>query len=832
MSGKHDDNLSQAAVYQPLRHSIDYIRAEQPVPKSLRWTLPVITAGCSLGVMMGRGVSQEWLLWMMVFLSTVVAKLVWKQGRLLGVGLMALFLGALLGYGTFHPSLPAEGEVQVTGVISSEIRIRGRQLSARLSHVQLNGQKAGDAYWTCYLNKETSSLKLLPGQEICFNGRVYHPSGALNPDGFDYCLYLQGQGMGYGISGAKALCRQGNRYTFWSLPAVLRHALTEQFRSVLGDSAGEYAAALVLGARDGIPQEERVAFRRLGIAHLLAVSGFHVGVLAALISVLLKNLHAGRKARLILLALVLAGYVWLTGGSPSVVRAAVMLILAEMSRWLHRPRCDLHVMCLSLLVTILLQPAQLWSASLHLTYGAVFGILATSPIRHRAVRGVWAYTKQPLGRCAIRAVEFFHLDDRPKALKWWHHTMPNKVDGWITGVVSGAGVTLGAMLGTVLPQLCWFDSLPLFSFVTNLLLVPLFTLFIFLCWIMGLVMWLPVVGPWTGTGVAWYAGWILGIVRSLGSWGGLEWWLRKGSMMTAAGWLLMVLFTTGFLLIRKPCRLVLSGIGAVLILVSMLPPVPGDPTYLQLAVGNADAAVIQSCGQVTVVDAGETGRELAAYLHQRHLPIDSLILTHLHTDHAGGVRGLLDQGIPVKKCYISDTAFRADIDPGMENLLTELAQSGTTMVQVNRGDEIPLSGGTLRVLWPVRGMTRPGQDANASSLVMHMDIRGTTMLLTGDMDGLYECYAAPQVHILKVAHHGSGASTGEAYRTMVSPQLLLLSGADRKRYTITRKRFPSLPLYQTGRHGAVQVTFREGEYETQPLLNVSPMEVLEEEEVP
>ena len=163
----------------------------------------------------------------------------------------------------------------------------------------------------------------------------------------------------------------------------------------------------------------------------------------------------------------------------------------------------------------------------------------------------------------------------------------------------------------------------------------------------------------------------------------------------------------------------------------------------------------------------------------------------------------------------------------MDALLLELAQTGTAFYEVARGDFIPLKGGQLQVLWPVRGMTRPGQDANASSLVMHLTIRGITMLLTGDMDGVYELYAASRVHLLKVAHHGSGASTSTAYRQLVSPQALLLSGEDAKCYALTRERFPDLPLYQTGRHGATLVTFQDGGYHITSLLDLSPMEALD-----
>ncbi len=106
----------------------------------------------------------------------------------------------------------------------------------------------------------------------------------------------------------------------------VRRSLNAALTRVMGEEAG-VASAMLFNHKEAMSEDETAAFRTLGIAHVTAVSGLHVGILAAALLPLLRRFRAGRKARFVLLALFLLAYSWLTGFSAASLRASVMFLL-------------------------------------------------------------------------------------------------------------------------------------------------------------------------------------------------------------------------------------------------------------------------------------------------------------------------------------------------------------------------------------------------------------------------------------------------------------------------------------------------------------------------
>ena len=92
---------------------------------------------------------------------------------------------------------------------------------------------------------------------------------------------------------------------------------------------------------------------------------------------------------------------------------------------------------------------------------------------------------------------------------------------------------------------------------------------------------------------------------------------------------------------------------------------------------SADAALLWDENRTVVIDAGEDGRGLGEYLHQRRLSVDALVITHLHSDHAGGLRALLDKGIPIGRILLPWGAETAAAAPDALLLLEEAAAKYT-----------------------------------------------------------------------------------------------------------------------------------------------------------
>ena len=735
------------------------------------WLLPAGTLFLMCGILIGRG-SVSWAPAAAASTCALAALLFSRRWlRTTAAMLLALSLGAILGWHGYHPVLPAEGDCVVQATVADEIELgRDGHVQTLLTDVRLNGQSAPDAYWTYYLDEDESLPEWLrPGAQLEMTSRVYHPSGKTNPGGFDFREYLLQRGVKIGLYGAEEMVPVDAGFSLAGTMAALRHDLSLRLMEVMGEEAGAYAAAMLLGTKDFIPSGDKEAFRDLGIAHILSVSGFHVGVLAALMALLLRPVPLGRKGRTALEGSVLLAYCMLTGGNAPVIRASAMLLWREYTRIRHRQNLPLHLMCVTAVAQLFFAPTLLTGASFQLTYGAMLGLLLIYPwLKNRIT------LKSPAGQ------------------KLWETFC----------------AALSAQIGILAPQLYWFGELPLLSVVLNMAVIPLSSGLISLYWATLLLMPVPLLRDVLGMLSAGATKLLLETVRWMADHAFITLWTRHADGLVWLGSGLLIWGLSHFVprcLTKARSWLILLG---VLLTLTILIPLPEkDVTYIQFDVGNADAAVLQDKDVTVVIDTGDLDQTVASYLHQRRQSVELLILTHLHIDHAGGLNAILEEGIPVEVCCLPVDAELPVIDEEALLLVQCLAETGTELRFLHRGDVIGLPSGTLRVLWPEATRISALHDANDVCLVLQADIAGVTMLLTGDLSGTYEHYIQTPVDILKVAHHGSSASTSPEFLAAVDPQLLLLSNSDARREARMVELAGDIPLYSTEECGAVTITF-------------------------
>ena len=123
-----------------------------------------------------------------------------RRGRF--CALLAAFLaaGCLCGFQAWHPVLPPEGEYQITGVVTEELRTDALRVRTVLSHLTLDGEPlSAGAYWTMYTEEVPEGLA--PGKAVSFRGSLYHPQGAENPDGYDFREEMLRRGVTVGVYG-------------------------------------------------------------------------------------------------------------------------------------------------------------------------------------------------------------------------------------------------------------------------------------------------------------------------------------------------------------------------------------------------------------------------------------------------------------------------------------------------------------------------------------------------------------------------------------------------------------------------------------------------------
>ncbi|MBR3333999.1 MAG: ComEC/Rec2 family competence protein [Clostridia bacterium] len=746
------------------------------------WLLPPAAVSLLAGVFIGRETDRAVWPLCAVFFALFAVLLLRGRLRFIACITVALSLGVFAGSLAFHPALPDEGEYTVSGVISDEVTTGSfGQYRLYLSDVSLNGfPYSGKAYWTFY--SDVTLSELLPGKAVSFHASLYHPSGAVNPDGINFRESLLQRGVTVCLYGSdELLVHDADHFSFSGTVAAVRHRIAESFQNTLGDETGTYACALLLGMRSLIPSEDRQAFANLGIAHILSVSGFHVGILIGALAALFRLFRLRQGLRVILYAVVLFLYAVLCGMSQPVIRASLLLLLSVEGRLLNRPRSGLHLLCAVLVIMTLLSPVQVTSASFQLTFCAMFGLIWFAP---------------PARRFSVlfrRRV--------PKTL------------------AESLVLTFGVQLGLLFPELMFFQRLPLLVFLINLPATLVFSVLISSFWLVLLLLPFPGLALLLSGPLSVFTGSLLTVVRKLGSLPGLTLWIHAPDCFTAAGVVLVFLSCCLFLRFHRGLRFGLFAAGAALIVFSLLPVPHTSTEYIQFSAGNADAAVLRDADKTFVIDTGENDSVLSSYLRTHRLIPDAVFLTHLHSDHAGGLRSMMDDGIPVPLLYLPEGAESQQIHPDFALLLDELRASGTEIRTLCRGDVVPLPSGVLTVLWPEKGKIRPGQDANNYSLVSRLVLKGTAILLTGDLPESYDRYCTAPADLLKAAHHGSRSSTSESFLSAVSPSAILLSCRQEARVQSFRERIGDIPLFATAECGAVTVRFEEGGYTVVPFLS-------------
>ena len=538
--------------------------------------------------------------------------------------------------------------------------------------------------------------------------------------------------------------------------------------TALGSGTDPHAASLlrgfVLGQDDRIDEPTVDDFKRSGLAHLLAVSGQNVVLLAILAGFALAVIGVPLRARLVWILALIAIYVPVTGAGPSIQRAGVMGAAGVVAALAGRPRSRWYALLLAAAITLALNPRASGDVGWQLSFAAVIGILLF------AAPTVAALGESPGGgRATARRA-----------------------------LVEAGALTLAATIATAPLMAFHFGTLSLVSLPANLLAVPAEAPVMWLGMLaaaIGQLPWLPV------EPITWLAGMLAAYIAQIAAWSAAPPWAQvdvglAGPLFLAATYL--GLGTGLFLALRQVRRrgvlraqriragVVAPGIALAVAAVGLAVAAPGGdpvaggvpPTGLRLTVldvGQGDAALLEPAdGDPVLVDAGPAGADVAASLEARGVErLAALVITHPEADHDGGAPSVLSR-LPVGRLVFARAR---------RSTRAVARESGARLTRVSEGARLRSGSLRLSVLWPPRerlaGPAPPRADANLLSLVLLARWRRFEALLTGDAEAESAPVAPGEVDVLKVAHHGSEDGGLEAMLDATEPRLAVISvGAD------------------------------------------------------
>lgn len=667
-----------------------------------------------------------------------------------------------------HDELPRnlEGrDIIVEGTIASLPEPNERGVRFEFDVGRIVSPEGGRAPGHLRLTWYDTDRTLRAGEHWRLTVRLKRPHGMLNPGGMDYELWLFSRNiraLGYvRESPGNALLRPANPW----LPGAWRQTLSDRIHAALADSPFDgVIQALVMGAEDAITPSQWEVLRRTGTAHLIAISGSHI----SLVALLAYGIAAGAAALLQVMrwpppalaastaVAAAAGYSALTGFAIPTRRALIMIAIAMGGIVAQRHLRPAHTLALALAAVVLLDPLSVTSPGFWLSFLAVGFILYLLTGRlHRAglVRG----------------------------LAWTN---------WATS------------LGLAPVLLFFFGQVSLASPLANLFAVPVLGLAITPLALFGalvLLVW-PAVGKvlmgFTETLVAW-------------TWKALEWlsalsWAQWQHAAPPFPTALLAALGAAVLMIPRGIPGRWLGLFLLLPAATHAPARPPEGGYrlTVLDVGQALASVVETHAHTLVFDTGARLSDsfdmgtavLEPYLRSRGISaVDTLVVSHGDNDHIGGAAALLQ---------------RFPVAAALSSVPDKLSHPGAKTCQA--GQSWKWDGVRFEMLWPpvpggVEGIGAAGKD-NDTSCVLKISAAQGSALLTGDIErgaesGLVTRYGAGLASTVLVApHHGSKTSSSPEFLSEVRPSTVLVSAGYRNRWG-----FPSPQVMERYRRFGIRV---------------------------
>ncbi|MEM9000172.1 MAG: ComEC/Rec2 family competence protein [Bacteroidota bacterium] len=326
----------------------------------------------------------------------------------------------------------ATWELKVTAIVKPTTYYRRYLVKAMsIDHQKVTG--------TLLLNSPLDIENLQIDDELVVVGTISSIAAPRNPHQFNYKSHLEKKGIYHQIH------THTGRYLKAPQPAMTVFGIAQQYRQQLieklqkesfGKNELSIIQALLLGQRNDISAETYTNYKDAGAVHILAISGLHIGIFLLLLQFFLKpmeRIRYGKPLKLVLIVALLWAFAFLSGLSPSVVRAVTMFSFLAYALHLNRPTNTFNTIALSMFFILLVNPLFLFQVGFQMSYAAVFSI-------------VWLH---------------------PKLQRFWYpdHRLARKI--WQLFSVS-----IAAQLGVLPISLFYFHQFPALFFISNLLIVP------------------------------------------------------------------------------------------------------------------------------------------------------------------------------------------------------------------------------------------------------------------------------------------------------------------------------------------------------------------------
>jgi len=712
--------------------------------------------------------------------------------------------------------------VMLTGLVvsSPEILQRKTRLLVKSGEL-LSGKRTEKVSGLVRVSLYGPAPHLSYGDRVRFSSiHLSRPRNFRNPGGFDYVRHLRERGIYVtGWTGKKdtaEVLERGGGNRFLGRVFRVREGMEAYADKNMSPRNASLFKAMIFGKRGGLSPGDVDLFQKTGIAHLMAVSGLHIGFVACASYFLLDWLGirlfirflpglalGGWSARIAALASLfpVLFYAILVGDRVSSVRAAIMAGLFLGSIAIRKGHFHYHTLTTAALVILLWRPESLGDAGFHLSFCAVFFILFLLS----QWLGPSLANYSPLTATRVQEFLFRH----------------RRLSGYLL-------VTVAATIGT-LPLIAWhFNRVSPYSVPVNWLAVPLATIIVtsglFLSFLSLFFSHLATVFAW----IPEYS--ILALI-----------WVARGfsalpfsalRVVTPPPGLILGFYgaVIAMILLQKSLKNVVMICLCVLALYLLF---PGDASRYRsgelsltfLDVGQGDSAFLRfPNGKTMLIDGGSLfgDRDMGKWVVGPYLwdtgvrKVDYLVATHPDNDHIGGLLFIL------REFRVGSVLENGDLSRNkvMREIRRESRARGIPIKKLRAGDLVERDKVIVQVLNPEGAPPASSEleheKENDLSLVLRIACGRFSSLFTGDIESAAEARLSRSGRrlrstILKVPHHGSRSSSTAGFINAVRPEVAVISVGAHNRFghpdpgVLKRYQKAGARLLRTDRCGAVEI---------------------------
>ena len=595
---------------------------------------------------------------------------------------------------------------------------------------------------------ENTDIEL--GDQILTDIEIKEPNINTNPLLFNYKLYLESKNI-FATSSTKAanikILSKDNLSHFERLSIKTRTKISIVLDKSLSKDNSNIIKSIILGDDSFLSEDYINSFRKLGLSHILAVSGLHIGIIFAFLIHILDLLKVHRKISMIIAMAIIWIYACLIGLPASVIRASIMFSFLTIGKLSYKRYDSLNILSFAGLILLIFRPSWIFSVGFQLSFIATFTILIFLPYINRIIN------------------------------------IKNKK------IKTALTVLLTAQIGVLPISIYYFNEFQTLSLLSNLIVAPILTIGIILGFLIILASFISIK-------ISMIIGFIGNIVLNLSNtitnilvkWTSLNIWIKSPSFIEIVFYYLAVFILLRIIDIRKIEKRLQNCLYInflIAIIISLFTQLNQEKITLEfIDVGQGDACLVRLRDKNILIDTGgnifgnfDIGENiLLPYLRKTGVKtLDAVFLSHFHADHVKGLIPLFGN-INIKNIFIGYESLE---NPLYEEIIESSKERNINVNLITINNKLKLDRtSSIEVLHPPKDIRRYDGE-NDKSLVFILNIYNRKVLFTGDIEEKSEDYIVNnndkrKVDIIKVPHHGSKTSSKQELIEHFNPRVAII----------------------------------------------------------